>query len=213
MNITSPVELFRGIFHENIHREGSDELWDFIESKSNFLNDPASTRYHFDIPHGLILHSIGVYDRLRWLCNVEAEYNKDFTKPSEESIAIVGLFHDFCKADTYGEERKNFKNYDPGAVACAESWQVKHDSQGDFIWDSKMMYYKKDDFPYGHGEKSVYLLSKFMKLTDEEAFAIRYHMSSWNNEEKDQASATFRKNTFAMLTHMADEFATFVDEG
>ena len=146
------------------------------------------------------------------MCDIEAEYNSEFNRPSEESIAIVGLFHDLCKADTYGVEKKNFKNYDASAVSKAESWQVKHDSQGDFIWDSKLAYYKNDTSPYGHGEKSVYMLSKFINLTDEEAFAIRYHMGSWNYDEKDQASKTYRMNEFAFLTHVADEWATFVDE-
>lgn len=212
MGTNNSVEIFRSIFHECIHREGSDKLWEFIETESNFLKDPASSRYHLDVPHGLIIHSINVYHRLQWLCDIESEYNLKFNRPSDESIAIVGLFHDLCKADTYGTERKNFKNYDEYAISKVESWQVKHDSQGDFILDSKLAYYKQDNFPYGHGEKSVYLLSKFIELTDEEALAIRYHMASWNNEEKDQASASFKINEFAFLTHVADEWATFVDE-
>lgn len=209
---TDVRSYFEAIYNKYIKREGADKLWNFISNESNFLVDPASAKYHLDIPEGLILHSIVVYQRLRWLCHQEAEFNSEFTMPSEESIAIVGLFHDLCKADTYGQEVKNFKNYDPDAVKNAEHWKVKSDSQGQFIWDSKIGYYKDDKFPYGHGEKSVYILSKYITLTDEEAFAIRYHMSSWNHDEKEGAGRVFRMNELAFLTHVADEWATFIDE-
>jgi len=35
-----------------------------------------------------------------------------------------------------------------------------------------------DQLPYGHGEKSVYIISGFMKLAREEAMAIRWHVAS-----------------------------------
>lgn len=204
-------EQFINIYTSNIQREGAEDLLKYLES-SSFFEDPASTRYHLDRPEGLVEHSIDVYNRLHWLCAVESSHNSKFTKPTEESIAIVGLLHDLCKANTYVKEIKNFKNYDTDAIANAYDAVVRQDSHGEYIWDSKIGYRKEDNFIYGHGEKSVYLISKFMKLTDEEAFAIRYHMASWNEHEKDDASRCFSRYEFAMLTHMADEFATFVDE-
>lgn len=70
----------------------------------------------------------------------------------------------------------------------------------------------QDGFPFGHGDKSVYLIQKHMQLTDEEAMAIRWHMASWNDGEKKQAGEAFEKHETALLLHMADELATFVDE-
>ncbi len=41
----------------------------------------------------------------------------------------------------------------------------------------KVPYYTVDDtIPYGHGEKSVMMLTEYMKLTSEEKYAIRWHM-------------------------------------
>jgi hypothetical protein len=37
-----------------------------------------------------------------------------------------------------------------------------------------------DKLPMGHGEKAVYLLSKFIPLTDEEILAIRWHMGAFD---------------------------------
>lgn len=42
-------------------------------------------------------------------------------------------------------------------------------------------YSVKDRLPMGHGEKSVYLVMKFMDLTDEEALAIRWHMGAYDD--------------------------------
>lgn len=42
-------------------------------------------------------------------------------------------------------------------------------------------YSVKDQLPMGHGEKSVYLVMKFMDLTDEEALAIRWHMGAYDD--------------------------------
>ena len=211
-DVTKYGSLFETTFKVHIKREGAEDLWNFLKNESNFLKDPASSKYHLDVPEGLIIHSLNVYKRLKWLCNQEAEHNPDFERPSDESIAIVGLLHDLCKADTYQQEVKNFKNYDKDAIKASGSIIAKQDSHGQFIWDTRLSYYKDDKLPYGHGEKSVYMISKYMKLTDEEAFAIRYHMGSWNYDEKDQASKTFKMNEFAFLAHVADEWATFVDE-
>lgn len=69
-----------------------------------------------------------------------------------------------------------------------------------------------EDFPFGHGEKSVFLIQKYMDLTEEEALAIRWHMASWNDGEKKTAGDVFEKHDLALLLHMADELATFIDE-
>ena len=35
--------------------------------------------------------------------------------------------------------------------------------------------------PYGHGEKSVYLIERFMRLKTDEAIAIRWHMGGFDD--------------------------------
>lgn len=185
---------FVQIYNTYIHRDGASELLDYLENSSNFFIDPASTKYHLCAPEELAHHSLNVYKRLKWLCSAESlwRYSNEITKHveelrSSESITICGLLHDLCKADTYEIDSEK-STYD------------------------KIVYKKNDTFPFGHGEKSVYIINKFMKLTDEEALAIRYHMASWNEWEKNDASRVFEKNTLAFLLHVADEWATFVDE-
>ena len=69
-----------------------------------------------------------------------------------------------------------------------------------------------EKFVFGHGEKSVYLITKYMELTDEEAQAIRFHMSSWVENDKAMAGKVFATNKLAWLLHVADEMATYWDE-
>ena len=107
---------------------------------------------------------------------------------------------------------KNQKTYDPDKVAAATGYQVKHDAAGDFIWETVPAYTIEDDFVFGHGEKSVYLASKFIVLSDEEAQAIRFHMGAWQDGDKANAGKAFALNPLAFFLHVADEAATYLDE-
>ena len=73
-------------------------------------------------------------------------------------------------------------------------------------------YTVNEKFVLGHGEKSMYLIQKRMALTDEEAQAIRFHMGSWQDGDKANASAAFKTNPLAFWLHVADEAATFRSE-
>ena len=153
-----PKEEFLEIFYE-IDRDGADKLLDWLE-KSDFFTAPASTRRHSAYRGGLCQHSINVYKRLVKLC--EMEYGKDWqSKVNPESVAIIGLLHDVCKVDTYVEDFKNVKDEDG-------------------VWRKKPYYRIEDSLPYGHGEKSVYIISAFIKLTREEALAINWHMGEFD---------------------------------
>ena len=69
--------------------------------------------------------------------------------------------------------------------------------------------------PFGHGEKSVYIISGFMHLTHEEAMAIRWHRGFSDNEFKaggTEVGNAFEKYPLAALTHVADLQATYLDE-
>ena len=146
---------FIEIYRAKIKREGADKLLEFLED-SDFFTAPASTRYHGSHPGGLVEHSINVYE---CLCDYMARprvkelYGMNY---SEESIAIVSLLHDICKTNFYVETTRNVKE--------------------DGVWKTVPYYSIDDKLPYGHGEKSVYMVSAYIKLTRDEAFAIRYHM-------------------------------------
>lgn len=180
----SLVDEFTTTYKKYIHRDEAEVFLQYLCRCSNFMFDPASTKYHLAYAGGLVEHSLNVFHRLEWLIsNDPIGYVANCVKvPSMESVAIVALLHDVCKADTY---------------------ELQEDGT----------YRKEDKFLFGHGEKSVYLINQWIDLTDEEAMAIRYHMGSWNEWEKQDASKVFQSNILAFLLHVADEYATFVDEG
>ena len=188
---------FLRIYHENIKRPGAEEFLKWLES-TDFFSAPASTRFHLAQPGGLVEHSIHVYERLRQLFNIEkyGDLSAVAVTPEAETIAICGLLHDICKANFYGVEMRNRKN-----------------EQGQ--WEKYPFYVVNDQLPYGHGEKSVYIISGFMKLTLEEAMAIRWHMGFSDNEFKAggySVGNAFEKFPLALLTHIADLQATYLDE-
>lgn len=187
---------------------GADALLKWL-LESDFFEAPASSRYHLAVPGGLCQHSLNVYRRLKHL--LDTTYPEPIPYATQ-TIAIVSLLHDICKTNMYKETRRNQKTYDKDKVAKAEKDQIKHDSLGDYIWESVPSYEINEDFIFGHGEKSVYLINKFMKLTDEEAQAIRYHMSSWKHDDISSVGKVYAANHLAFLLHVADEMATYMDE-
>jgi len=211
-------DTFIEIYTDNIKREGADKLLDWLLN-SDFFEAPSSTRFHLSRPGGLLEHSINVYNRLREIYLGECE-RKSFgpvglPPEDEESIAICGLLHDLCKVGIYRKEPKNQKTYDTAKVAAAWKGNVKHDSMGDYIWETVMGYKHDDKLPYGHGEKSVYIISGFMRLTRDEAMAIRWHMGF--SDDSFRAGSQNVGNAFALhplaaMTHMADLAATYFDE-
>lgn len=179
-------ELFLDICNKNIHRPGIDKLLSWLE-KGDFYTAPASSRFHLSEPGGLLTHSINVYNEMKRLCNTYAE----FTCPSEESIAIMALFHDLCKVNMYKPDTRNVKI--------------------DGVWTAVPTYTIEEKFPFGgHGSKSVFIIQQFMVLTAEEAQAINCHMGL--SEHERSISQVYERNVPAWLLHAADEAATFIIE-
>ena len=207
-------EIFCNIWTSKVHREGSSEFLGWLRTTKFFIQ-PASTRFHLSCEHGLVMHSLHVYQRLCNLYANEVIFNKDTVVPSEESIVIVSLCHDICKHDVYTMEPANRKNYDPKAVAAMKntnSYAVKRDTAGEFFWETVMKYGFDDPWPYGHGEKSVELIRDFMSLTKDEAFAIRWHMGAFGSEDARAVGTAFEKSTLALMLHIADLQASKIDE-
>lgn len=175
------LELLR-----KVNREGINELIEFIQ-KTDFFKAPASTRFHGDHEGGLVEHSIKVYEILKH----KVETNIEPIKVSEESLIIIALLHDLCKANFYKVDYRNAKN----ALG---------------VWE-KVPYYTVDDtIPYGHGEKSVMMITEYMKLTPEEKYCIRWHMGF--TEPKEQYTTigvAYKKYPLALLVHEADLESTY----
>lgn len=189
-------ERFIEVYKTNITRAGSDKLLNFLMSEnSDFFTAPASTRYHCAYEGGLCDHSLHVYDCLKAYLErnrVKDEYGLSYP---EESIAVVALLHDICKVNLY---RTSFRN-------------KKNDATG--VWEKVPYYEYHDTLPYGHGEKSVYIVSSYMRLTREEAMAIRWHMGFSGEENVNTIGRALGMFPLALAAHIADMEATFYIEG
>ncbi len=191
-------EEFIQIYQEKIQRTGSQRLLEYLMSDaSDFFTAPSSTRFHGAYEGGLVQHSVNVYHCLvDYLSRPRTKelYHMDY---SEETVALVSLLHDICKLNFYAVDYRNAKN-----------------EKG--VWE-KVPYYKvEDNLPYGHGEKSVYIISSYMRLSREEAFAIRYHMgfsNAANSEQISNVGKAFEMFPLALALNVADMEASYYLEG
>ena len=186
----SAKEEFIEIFQEQIHREGAQALLDYLSNKSDFFTAPASARYHGSYAGGLCEHSLNVYHCLKDYLARERVTDLYGLEYSQESIALVALLHDVCKIGCYKAGSRNVKG-------------------SDGKWQSVPTFFYEDTLPYGHGEKSVYIISGFLKLTREEAMAIRWHMGFSGDEDKRLVGQALQQYPLAFALSLADMEATY----
>ena len=162
-------ERFIALCKEHIQREGIDKLLAYLE-KSDFFTAPSSASFHLNEAGGLCLHSINVFETaVKLYEHIALPAIQNDTSPFTEeipmeSIAIAALLHDLCKVKFYHRTQR---------------W--KKDEKGQ--WVSYPGYELKDDFPFGHGEKSCLMISWYMRLKPEEMLAIRWHMGMFDMAE------------------------------
>ena len=164
-------EEFRAIFQQHVTRRGGDQLLEWLEN-TDFYTAPASTKFHCACEFGLVMHSLNVYKVLREKYFEEGD--------SEESFALCGLLHDVCKAQFYKVATRNVKNDETGQ------------------WEKRPYYSVEDAFPYGHGEKSVYLIERFVRLKPAEAMAIRWHMGLFEMSEPTSSGRASYRSAMGM---------------
>jgi hypothetical protein len=175
----------------SVDRRGISRLPEYIIGETDFLTAPASSNYHGNHEGGLVEHSLAVYENLLNVCNT---FKFDIDK---ESLVICGLLHDLCKANFYKVDCRNKKN-EAG------------------VWE-KVPYYAIDDqLPFGHGEKSVIIIQKFIQLSDEEIAAIRWHMGGFDDAGRSYGggqslSAAMGKWKLVLALQMADMAACYFD--
>lgn len=182
-------EEFLKLYKDNIKRNGSAELLDWL-LKTDFFTAPASTKFHCACHGGLVQHSVNVYNVL-----MEKHFNPK--EDNQESFAICALLHDLCKAQFYKVSTRNVKNDETGK------------------WEKQPFYMVEDIFPYGHGEKSVFLIERFMRLKTSEAMAIRWHMGGFDDTAKSGGfaiSLAYDKYPLAVKLHLADLESTYLNE-
>lgn len=154
---------------------------------TSFFKDPASTRYHLNVPGGLFQHSLNVT-----LSLVKTLHCDPSLWGRPESPFIVGMLHDVTKIGKY-----------------------KISSDMNMMTDElEIMYeYNKDYINYGgHGEDSVIKVLQHMDLTEEELLCIRYHMGAYEKDDWEGFDKAIRKYPMVLYTHTADMLASKVVE-
>lgn len=176
---------------KSTEREGMTNLIGWLEHESDFFTAPASAKYHGAKEGGLLEHSLAVYD---WLVRINGALMPSI--PSTATTAIVALLHDLCKANFYTVSQRNVKNEETGK------------------WEKQPYYSIEDQIPFGHGEKSVMIMQRFIKPTLEEMMAIRWHMGAWGATDyvdKQSLSKAMDKYPLILALQMADQITTFFD--
>ena len=181
-------EEFCDIWRREVSRPGADRLLEWLSS-TDFFKAPASTRFHGACEEGLVMHSLNVYHALMDRFFEEGD--------NPESMAVCGLLHDLCKANYYKAGSRNVKNEATGQ------------------WEKVPIFMVEDQFPYGHGEKSVYLIERFIRLKPAEAVAIRWHMGGFDDAARGGCRAiseAYDAYPLAVKLHLADLTATYLME-
>lgn len=180
----------------NSPREGMDKLLAYLKT-TDFFTAPASARYHNSRTRGLVEHSLNVCRRLvralyDWQARLPEEdrLGPDKLASAEDSAVVSALLHDICKSNFYRLDSRNRKK--------GSEWV-------------KEPYYavREDALNYGHGEESVYIAQAYIKIKREEAFAIRFHMGDFEDQNTSRA---YEKYPLAIKLHVADLEATYLDE-
>ena len=155
-----------------------------LANETDFLDAPASRRFHLSFSGGLLIHTLGVVKEAVRFC-VENPH----LQVNVESAVLRAMAHDLCKTGFYGVDFK---------------WTKKNNK-----WERELQWVINDSLPLGHGEKSLFMTQKVVQLSDMEACAIRFHMGAW--DESITASFPLREafgkafdHPLVKVIHLAD---------
>ena len=161
-----------------------DEVWSFetlLREQTNWIDAPASTRFHLPHAGGLIIHSINV---ARTLLRLRDELAPEI---SEESCVIVGLYHDVGKVGMPEQ---------PYYLPNPSEWHVRNRGVNYVV--------NQDLVHMDIATRSLFLLAQHIPLTDEEAQAIRYHDGQYIDENR---SVAHRECRLTRLVQYADNWS------
>ena len=154
---------------------------------TDFYTAPASTKYHEAIPGGLLVHTLRVYNEMVKLHKID-----EFNKVDIAKATIAALVHDWCKIGYYESYQKN----------------VKDDATGQ--WRKETAYtVNQKGLPFGHGTTSMYIAMKLLRLTEEQALAVRWHMGAWHVTDVEKSELQKANTSYPMvyLIQFADQLA------
>lgn len=171
---------FMELWQQYVQRRlGAIDFAKWLES-TDFFVAPASTKYHGAFPGGLAAHSVEVAEETLRLLDMHG------APDLRGSAVLCALVHDVCKTNYYKEGTKRQKGLD-----------------GE--WHDMRTYSVQDKLPLGHAEKSIYLVQRYMSLSEKEAVAIRWHMGAYCDQQQYSAMGqAFDTNPLALFLHLAD---------
>lgn len=167
-------------------KEAFDTFVNILETKTSWLKSPASTRYHLNKEKGLLKHSVAVAENLLKF--------RDFLAPEipDESCVIVGLFHDVGKVGMPGK---------PLYLKNDNEWEIKN---------RNITYKTNSELAYmSLASRSLYLVSKYIPLSDAEAQAILYHDGQYI---EDNRCVAHKEEQLTLLVHWADYWTAHIFE-
>jgi len=154
----------------------------FPEGSENFLAYLRDKTGFFDLPASTKYHCNYKHGLLEHSLNVtktllDLNYFIADGKYSIESCIVVGLFHDLGKGG--------------------------YDNQYPYIHINGKWDYNKDLPIVEHQDLSLYILGKFINLSQEEIQAILYH----NGQYADDKVVAMKEEVLTLLVHWADMYA------
>ena len=191
-----PRADFLQVYNSSVNRRGGAvAMLKWLERETDFFTAPASSKHHLAHPGGLVIHSLNVWRRLREIAvrDILKDSPGELWPETEETVAVLGLLHDVCKVGVYHK---------------ADPFKA--------VLENKLDPYTfRDPLPLGHGEKSLFLITRHMTLTEEEALAIRWHMGAYDDAVKGGSrSMTEAMNLTPWVWRLqeADMCAAWIDE-
>jgi hypothetical protein len=177
-------------------RPGMWQLLKWLADETDFYTAPASTKHHGAVEGGLLEHSLAVESALEIVCEA---FNLNIDIGTRR---IVALLHDLCKVNFYTVEMRNKKDH------------VDENGVMNPGWNKFPFFAINDTLPYGHGEKSVWLAERHIRLTLEESMAIRWHMGLADTDYSTRCALNQAMQIYPLILalQMADQAATFWDQ-
>lgn len=170
-------------------REGIDELIEHM-NKIGFFEAPASTKYHGAYEGALAEHSLNV---AQCAYDIASALDYDYAEEYYNSINICALLHDLGKAGQFGKPLYIDNVLKSGKTSEAQPY--KHN-------DELMT--------LDHEIVSVIEASRFIKLTEEEQFAIAFHNGLYTSIGRYGLQG--KETPLQMIIHFADMWASRVIE-
>lgn len=190
-NIQNMVEIMEGI---QFTRDPTKLIEMLVQT--DYFYAPASTKFHDACQGGLYIHSKQMYESMLKLNEL---VDNKFTK---QTLFYVSFFHDVCKVNLYIPKDIWYKELD----------QKLHKD----VWKSKPGYGFDDKLPIGHGQKSIIMILPYIKLTDEQMMAIRWHMAAFEagvsvgSWQKNSYYSAIEKTQLVSMAQSADIMSTAI---